>query len=59
MVDVTHIPAVKPGDKAVLIGKQGEESITAEELACLGDTISYEVLTGIGYRVPRVFVGKK
>ena len=58
MVDVTHIPAVKPGDKAVLIGKQGEESITAEELACLGDTISYEVLTGIGYRVPRVFVGK-
>lgn len=56
MVDVTHIPEVKPGDTAVLIGSQGEEVISAEDIARLCDTISYEVLTGIGRRIPRIYV---
>lgn len=56
MVDVTRIPDVKPGDIAVLIGTQGNETISAEDIARLCGTISYEVLTGIGRRIPRIYV---
>jgi alanine racemase len=42
------------GDEVVLIGRQGDQSITAAELADRLGTIAYEVLTGIGPRVPRV-----
>ncbi|MFO7294737.1 MAG: alanine racemase [Caldicoprobacter sp.] len=56
MVDVTHIPGVKPGDIAVLIGTQGNETISAEDIARLCGTISYEVLTGIGRRIPRIYI---
>jgi alanine racemase len=44
------------GDEAVLIGRQGAEEITADEVAELQGTISYEVLCGIGPRVPRVYL---
>ena len=57
MVDVTNIPSVKPGDTAVLIGNLGKELITADDLACLCNTIPYEILTGIGPRVPRFYIG--
>jgi alanine racemase len=40
----------------VLLGRQGDEEITADEWAGLLGTISYEVLCGIGPRVPRVMV---
>ncbi|MCL5047487.1 MAG: alanine racemase [Firmicutes bacterium] len=49
--------SVKPGDEAVILGRQGEENITAEELADKLDTISYEILCGIGPRVPRIYIG--
>jgi alanine racemase len=55
MVDVTDIPGVAAGDEVVLIGGQGNETITADELAELCDTISYEILTSIGPRVPRIY----
>lgn len=45
MVDVTHIPDAVAGDGAVLLGTQGEETITVESLASHLGTISYEVLT--------------
>ena len=45
-----------PGDEVVLIGRQGGEEITAEEWADRLDTIVYEVLCGIGPRVPRLAV---
>lgn len=45
MVDVTHIPEARAGDQAVLLGSQGEETITAEMLADSLGTIAYEVLT--------------
>ncbi len=45
MVDVTHIPDAEAGDQAVLLGRQGEESITPEMLAGILGTIPYEVLT--------------
>ncbi|HEY0505318.1 MAG TPA: alanine racemase [Lysobacter sp.] len=44
-------------DEVVLIGCQGEESITAEELAGLAGTIPYEILTGLNDRIPREYVG--
>lgn len=56
VVDVSHIPGVVSGDEAVLVGKQGSEEITVEELARLAGTIPYEILTGIGRRVPRAYV---
>ncbi|MGH7230656.1 MAG: alanine racemase [Nitrospiraceae bacterium] len=55
MVDVTDSPDVRPGDDAVLIGRQGAERISAADLATWLDTIPYEVLCGIGPRVPRVY----
>ncbi len=56
MVDVTDIPGVKTGDEAVLIGKQGNNEITADEVAELTGTINYEVVCLVGKRVPRAYI---
>jgi len=56
MADVTDVPGVRQGDEAVLIGTQGGESITAEEVAEKAGTISYEIFCGISARVPRVYI---
>lgn len=56
MVDVTDVPEVSLGEEAVLIGRQGNDEISARELADLTLTISWEILTGIGSRVTRVYV---
>lgn len=56
MLDVTHIKDVSEGDEAVLIGKQGNDEITADELADVAGTIPYEIFCGITNRVPRVYV---
>lgn len=55
LCDVTHIPGVSIGDEAVLIGRQGEEMITADEVAEKVGTISYEILCDINARVPRIY----
>ena len=52
-VDLGRETEVEPGDEAVLIGSQGEESILAEEVARRLGTINYEVTCGISARVPR------
>ncbi len=52
-LDVTDIPEAKLGDVATLIGSDGDERITAEEVGEWSNTISYEVLTSIGPRVER------
>ena len=44
---------VAPGDEVVLLGRQGDEVVTADEWAELTGTISYEILCGVGPRVPR------
>ncbi|MEI6279815.1 MAG: alanine racemase [Verrucomicrobiae bacterium] len=54
VVDISDAGAVAPGDEAVLIGRQGTESITAEELADQADTVSWHIFTGITSRVARV-----
>lgn len=53
MVDVTGSD-VQPGDTATLIGCDGSESITADDIATLTGTIGYEIVCGISERVPRV-----
>lgn len=55
MVDVSEVPGVAIGDEAVLIGRQGDEKITADDLAEKADTISYEILLSFSDRVPRVY----
>ena len=55
MADVTDAPKVAAGDTAVLIGRSGDENITAEHIASCADSISYEILTGISSRVKRVY----
>jgi len=54
MIDVTAIPGVRQGDEVVLIGEQGDEQITAEQVAERLGTISYEVVSEILARVPRI-----
>jgi alanine racemase len=56
-VDVTDVPGTRVGDAVTLIGRDGEASIGAEELAERGGTIPYEVTCRIGQRVGRVYVG--
>jgi alanine racemase len=52
-IDVTACHAVRIGDEAVIIG----DAVTAEDIAGLAGTISYEILTGIGNRVERIYTG--
>jgi alanine racemase len=47
---------VRPGDDVVLLGRQGDQEITADEWARRAETITWEILCGIGARVPRVLV---
>ena len=54
-VDVSDVPGVRLGDVVTLIGRDGEQVITAKEVAEWSGTISYEVLTSIGSRVERRF----
>ncbi|MGA8530841.1 MAG: alanine racemase [Acidobacteriaceae bacterium] len=56
VVDVTDIPGVERGDEVMLIGEQGADRITADNLASATGTIAYEVLCAISARVPRVMV---
>ena len=57
LVDCGPGAAVQPGDEVVFIGRQGDEHIGAHEWADRVGTIAYEVLTGIGPRVPRRYRG--
>lgn len=56
MIDVGHIPGVKPGDDVTILGPQGNERITADDIAGLTGTINYEVTTGLTGRMPVVYV---
>ena len=56
MADVTALGQVRVGDTVTLIGRDGEEEITADELAEKEGTINYEVVCALSKRVPRVYV---
>jgi alanine racemase len=57
MVDCGDLE-VEPGDEVVLLGTQGDETVSAEELANHAGTIGYEIVTRIGERVPREYPGE-
>ncbi len=61
MVDVSHIPEVQLDDKVILIGRSGEEEITADAMAAATGTINYEIVCGLSRRIPRAYYrdGKK
>ena len=54
-LDVTHIPQCTVSDEVVLLGRQGEEQITAGEIAAKAHTHSYEIVCTLGKRAPRIF----
>ena len=56
MVDVSHIPDVRNFDEAVLLGFQGGEHISAEEIAEASGGFHYEILCGLNKRIPRVYI---
>jgi alanine racemase len=56
LIDVTQLTSIKVGDEVVLIGKQGDQEIRAEEVARLAGTIPYEILCRVGERVPRIYI---
>jgi alanine racemase len=55
MLDVTDVPSAREGDEVVLMGRQGSEFISANEIAGKCGTISYEILAGISGRVQRLY----
>ena len=55
MVDVSHIPDVLPQDEVVLMGTQGKERITIEEIEEAGGAFRYEIICNMGKRIPRVY----
>ncbi len=54
MIDVTHIKECKEGDEAVLIGNDGNESVTADFLADVSGTINYDIVTSLNKEIMRV-----
>jgi alanine racemase len=56
MLDVSDVPDAAVGDEVVLMGRQGDEEISATELAELAGTINWEIVTRVASRVRRVFV---
>ncbi len=58
VVEVTHLPDVQQGDRVTIIGTDGADRITVEEIARWAGTIPYVILTGIGARVERVYLNE-
>lgn len=56
MVDVTGIPGVRVNDRVTLVGRDGDEEITMEQIAAAADSFNYEFVCGISRRVPRIYV---
>ncbi len=59
MIDVGHIPGVAVEDEVVILGRQGDEEITADEIAARIGTINYEIVSSLTARVEKVYKGKK
>lgn len=55
VIDVTGFPYIHPGNEVVIMGSQGNETITASDIASKTETINYEIVTRIGKRVKRIF----
>jgi alanine racemase len=53
--DLAVVPEAQVGNEAVLLGMQGTDCITVQELARLSGTVTYDVLAGLRARLPRVY----
>ena len=56
MVDVSAVPDVKLGDEVVILGKQGDQEISADDLAAINGTINYEITCCFDLRIPKVYI---
>jgi alanine racemase len=56
VVNISALDGVEVGDVATLVGEDGDQRITVDEVAELAGTISYEILTGFTGRLPRVWM---
>ena len=55
-LDVSKIENIAPGDEVVLLGDQGDGAVSCEEMADRAETIPYEIMCGVGVRVPRIYL---
>ena len=55
-IDVTDVPGAALGDEVMILGAAGREIVDADRIAAWAETISWDVLCGIGSRVPRLYV---
>ncbi len=58
MVNVTGLSDLQVGEEVVIIGSQGDESITVEEIAAAEGTINYEIMCMLSERLPRIYINK-
>ena len=56
MVDVTDVPGVKVYDEVIVMGTDGVNTITADDIAVATGTINYEITCAFGQRLPKVFI---
>src|SRR5699024_138384 len=56
LIDVTDVPSVTAGDEVILLGKQGDEEISARDIAMWMDSIVDEVVVSLTERIQRVYV---
>ena len=56
MIDLTDVPGVKVGDEVIIMGSDGKNTISADDIAQAVGTINYEILCGFGQRLPKVYV---
>ena len=56
MIDVTDVGEVNSGDTVILMGQENGVSVSADDLANIQGSISYEVLCNVGKRVPRTYI---
>lgn len=59
MIDITDVPEVRVDDEVVLIGRQGDEEVSADELAGLLGTINYEITCMLNKRLPRIYLNSE
>jgi len=55
-IDISHTTSLRPGDEVTLLGREGDVSLDAQQMARMAGTISYAILCGIGHRVERVYI---
>jgi len=58
MLQLDSVPEAKPGDEVILLGRDGDQEISANDLAARWGTINYEVLCGLADRMPRIYLNQ-